>query len=80
MKSPMSQYCYKYRCPPSCPSYDGVSAEYGRPIGVCARCGEHVYRHERFERMQASLLCANCAKDIFIRKYERNKTSKGGSR
>ena len=56
----MCEICKKYICPPSCPSYDGSSAEHGKRIAVCSICAESIYRDDRYFASSRVVLCARC--------------------
>ena len=54
------KYCGKYKCPPPCPSYQGESAERGKPIGICRKCGGYIYRYDDYFDGIGGLVCDQC--------------------
>ena len=60
----MCDICGFIFCPSGCPSYEGVSAELGRPIAECCECGDYIYKNESFYEERGEFWCANCALDI----------------
>ena len=61
----MCKICRKYKCPPSCPSYDGESPERGVRIGFCALCGEPLCEYDNIEYSYGKPYCVDCVDMIF---------------
>ena len=57
----MCSICGLRRCPPPCPSYEGISWESGRPIGSCDECGAYIYPDEKHFDFGKIILCADCS-------------------
>ena len=60
----MCEICRKYRCPPNCPSYEGRSAEFGRPIAKCRECGRSLYEDDLIREYGGRAVCDECAGKI----------------
>ncbi len=60
----MCKICEFFICPPACPSYDGESAEYGKPLGRCDGCGDYVYEGDLYYVEKRKIFCADCAQAI----------------
>ena len=58
----MCQICRKYKCPPSCPSYDGESAERGVRVAFCAACGSSLCEYDYIEYSYGKPYCCDCIK------------------
>ena len=71
----MCEICRRFICPPTCPSYEGRSAEYGRRRGVCRRCGEELYRSDEIFGGRLCL-CRSCFREI-EKKEKRSKRDAG---
>ena len=56
----MCKICRKYKCPPSCPSYDGESAERGKRVGECALCGTTLCEYDYIEYTYGKPYCYEC--------------------
>ena len=56
----MCRICRKYKCPPSCPEYDGESAERGVRIGYCALCGAALCELDYVEYSYGKPYCYDC--------------------
>ena len=59
----MCDICGKYICPPACPSYSGDSAEFGRCVGVCRKCGRSIYADNEYFGSVSARICLDCAKE-----------------
>lgn len=57
----MCEICRKYRCPPSCPSYEGRSAEFGWRLAVCRICGRSLYEGDVIREYAGRAVCGECA-------------------
>lgn len=55
------EICRNYRCPPSCPGYTGHLPGLGRPIGICAVCGETLREDDGAYNYKSRLICESCA-------------------
>ena len=53
--------CEKYICPPSCPSYKGDSAEFGKAVAICRKCGRYIYADDDYFRDKTGRTCSDCA-------------------
>ena len=63
----MCEICRCYLCPPNCPSYNGWSAELGKCLAVCARCGELLYEEDEAFEIDGKTVCEDCVlKEIEI--------------
>ena len=60
----MCRICGKYICPPVCPSYDGESAERGRRIGFCARCGRTLCEYDYIGYSDGKPYCLGCYRQV----------------
>ena len=57
----LCKICQLFYCPPECPSYVGISPEYGRPIGRCDECGNYIYDGDFYYAEGGVTLCSECA-------------------
>lgn len=57
----MCEYCRKYRCVSSCPSYEKASAEPEEGIWVCSACGLELYCDDAVYTRGEEVLCEECA-------------------
>ena len=71
----MCRICGKYICPPPCPSYMGESAERGKMIGRCNRCGDRLCEYDYLRYAYEKLYCHKCYKIMSKKRgdYERGK-------
>ncbi|MBE6531877.1 MAG: hypothetical protein E7679_07340 [Ruminococcaceae bacterium] len=74
----MCRICGKYICPPSCPSYDGESAEMGKMIGRCSECGVRLCEYDDIVYSYGKPYCVDCY-NIKIRYDERYKYKRRGN-
>ena len=59
----MCRICGKYKCPPSCPEYEGESAERGKRVGVCHICGVGLCEYDDIVYSYGKPYCMACYKD-----------------
>ena len=57
----MCDYCESYRCPPSCPSYEGDWEGSGVAVGRCALCEGVLHAGERALMRGRDAICLGCA-------------------
>lgn len=62
----MCSICGKYLCPPACPSYRGDSAELGKRVGICRKCGRYIYENEDYYGSVGAKICEDCASEDFL--------------
>lgn len=65
----MCKICGQYFCYPSCPSFEGDSAEFGKRLFRCAVCGENIYETDDYTINKGRAYCATCG----ALRAERNK-------
>ena len=58
------EICRQYRCPASCPEFDGYIPGMGKPIGVCEICGCGVYEDDEYYLVNGKFICRDCAEEI----------------
>ena len=56
--------CGQYRCPSSCPEFDGYVAGLGRSIGSCELCGARAYDDDGHYSVNNKIICPDCAEEI----------------
>ena len=56
----MCLICGKYKCPPTCPEYEGESAERGRAVGLCSVCGSVICEYDDMEFSYGKPYCIDC--------------------
>ena len=56
----MCRICGKYKCPPSCPSYEGDSAERGKKVGNCGLCGDSLCEDDYINYSYGKPYCIDC--------------------
>ena len=57
----MCEICGQYFCYPSCPAYDGRSAELGKYLFRCAKCGERMFEADNYTIYNGKPFCDDCA-------------------
>lgn len=68
----MCEICGQYFCYPSCPFFDGTSAELGRRLFSCAMCGKNIYEVDDYTIYKGRTFCSVC-----VKKMEESGASKG---
>lgn len=58
----MCDICRRFICPPACPSYAGISAEYGKRRARCTECGRWLYDEDDYIIDYGYPYCLRCAK------------------
>ena len=53
----MCEICGQYFCYPSCPAYDGRSAELGKYLFRCAKCGERMFEADNYTIYNGKPFC-----------------------
>lgn len=60
----MCEVCGQYFCYPSCPSYEGESAELGSPLFRCVKCGMRLFRSDNYTIYNGRFFCEECLKRV----------------
>ena len=59
----MCSICGGYFCYPSCPSYNGDSAELGRRLFYCSSCGRAIHEMDDYAVDGEQVYCTACVTD-----------------
>ena len=60
----MCDICGGYFCYPSCPSYNGDSAEFGRRLFCCSQCGCSIYEADEYTVDEDNVYCEECLQEL----------------
>ena len=60
----MCDICGGYFCYPSCPSYNGDSAEFGKRLFLCSRCGRSIYEIDDYTKDEDNVYCEECSQEL----------------
>ena len=60
----MCEICGGYFCYPSCPSYDGDSAELGKRLFWCSSCECAIHEADDYTVDGNDVYCAECARRL----------------
>ena len=59
----MCEICGQYFCYPSCPFFDGTSAELGKRLFRCALCKENIYETDDYTIYNGKAYCSVCSRE-----------------
>ena len=57
----MCDVCGQYFCYPSCPSFEGISAELGKRLFKCSGCGCGLFEADDYTIYKGKAFCEDCA-------------------
>lgn len=56
--------CGQYKCPSSCPEFNGYVAGLGYSTGTCELCGSRAYGDDGHYPINGKIICQECAEEI----------------
>ena len=59
----MCDECGRIYCARQCPNYGAVSAERGKRIRRCSKCGQGIYEVETFSVINRLAICEACVQE-----------------